>query len=288
MWTSEQAIAAATSKGGLVTIASLLSGASGTAVGYFLAKRKLENRYIAISNREIAEARRFYRRLNKVDEFATPADVVDAVGLIAEPELVDKAADALLEYQGEDPDNDAVDDRMESRRNKEDTAHFTVRDNGTIVQHVPTVTNYTGYGIRKPSLEETVALNVFMSGDEEDPDVEGEKAKRDEEFPYIITQGEFLENEPEHDQLTVTFYEEDDVLADDKDTPISDTEGTIGIDTLKFGMWSKDNNVVYIRNHRLGTDFEVLRSTGSFAKEVLGFQHSSDRPVVRKMRPRDD
>jgi hypothetical protein len=39
---------------------------------------------------------------------------------------------------------------------------------------------------------------------------------------------------------------------------------------IRIGHRSNDPNVLYVRNHVLGTDFEVCRSTGSYKREVAG------------------
>lgn len=97
--------------------------------------------------------------------------------------------------------------------------------------------------------------------------------------PYILHYDEFMQNNPEHEQVRVTYYEGDDVLADERDQPVPDTDATVGDDNLsRFGHGSGDENVVYIRNERLKIDFEVARSGETFTDAVLGFlKHSSPR-----------
>lgn len=69
----------------------------GCTAGYVITKRVLEPKYAAIAEEEIAEAKEFYKRLNKVDEFATPAGAAEALGI--DPKL-QPAANALRRYQG--------------------------------------------------------------------------------------------------------------------------------------------------------------------------------------------
>lgn len=70
----------------------------GCTTGYVIAKRVLEPKYAALSEQEIAEAKEFYKRLNKRGEFATPEG--------AASELLPAAADALRSYQGRDEDSE--------------------------------------------------------------------------------------------------------------------------------------------------------------------------------------
>lgn len=143
------------------------------------------------------------------------------------------------------------------------------------------------------SEDKVVTKNVFQGPkSEEEWDYEKEAEFRADEAQgvYIIHHDEFMENEPEFEQITLTYFEEDDVLADDKDEAIPDQDRVVHRTEFeqKFGHGSKDNNIVYVRNENLNTDFEILRSTGSYAREVLGFLEHSDEPRIRKFRRFDD
>jgi hypothetical protein len=99
-----------------------------------------------------------------------------------------------------------------------------------------------------------------------------EIASRTPGEPYVVSRDEFMEHEDDSfNQVTLTFYAGDNVLADDQDEVIFDVDDLVGEDNLnRFGHGSNDPNVVYIRNERLTLDIEVLQSHGEFAVEVLG------------------
>jgi hypothetical protein len=100
--------------------------------------------------------------------------------------------------------------------------------------------------------------------------------------PRLITQDEFMQNEPEHQQATLTYYEASDQLCGEADEPIDNEELVVGLQYKeKFGWNSSDENVVHIRNSGLHMDFEVLRSEGSYEKEVLGVEDDSIPPHKR-------
>ena len=111
---------------------------------------------------------------------------------------------------------------------------------------------------------------------------------RSKDRPYILTREEYMLSEPDYTQTTVTYFEADEVLADERDEPIENAEKKIGLENLRFGSGSGDPNLVYIRNDDLEIDFEVIRSRGAFAHEVLGFEteikHSAHKPGLRKFR----
>lgn len=103
--------------------------------------------------------------------------------------------------------------------------------------------------------------------------------------PYLISKEEYLTNATEYEQITLTYFEEDDLLVDENDLPIEYIPDTIGIETTnRFGIMSGDHNIVYIRSDRKCVEYEIVRNKGNYAKEVLGFVEHSDTPRVRKFR----
>lgn len=142
-----------------------------------------------------------------------------------------------------------------------------------------------------------VHQNIFSGKNpsEDEWDYEFETRIREENpgEPYILHHDEFFENDPDHEQAQLTYYEGDDTLADDKDVPVPDPDATVGTEALtQFGHGSKDRNTVYVRNERLDMDFEIVKSNGKYSVEVLGLddtdslQHSYSRP--RRFRESDD
>lgn len=208
----------------------------GLAAGYELARRRLTTKYETLLQDEIAETKAFYARLNKGDGYETP----EAAAETLRPEVA-KAADALVSYQ-----------------------------NGAMVLETTD----------EPEVVVETSVNVFtksQSDEEFDPDVEERRRLEFPNEPFIITNEEFLENELEHNQVTLTYYAGDDTLADEKDDPIELVNEVAGEANLtRFGAGSGDNSTVFVRNNRLSLDFEIVRSDGKFAHEVLGLKHSDE------------
>lgn len=107
-----------------------------------------------------------------------------------------------------------------------------------------------------------------------DWDWEKEMTARRREEPYIIHVEEYVGDEMEFHQDTLTYYEGDDVMADSDDTPVYNYAGLMG--ELKFGHGSHDPNVVYIRNEVIHMEWEVLYNPGYFSREVLGLEMEKD------------
>lgn len=111
-------------------------------------------------------------------------------------------------------------------------------------------------------------VEVNLVEDKEDNwDWEMELQSRSSSEPYIIHQDEYLENEFDFTQQTVIYYAEDNILADEDDTPLHNWQGLIG--DLVFGHGSNDKNIVYIRNEKHHLEYEVLYDSGSYEKTVL-------------------
>ena len=112
---------------------------------------------------------------------------------------------------------------------------------------------------------------------------------RDEGLPYIVTTQEFFDEHDDYDTHSVTYYEDDRMLVDDRGTIISDIEGNLGPDyNLAFGLGSGEPHVVYIRNEQRTNDYEVLLEPGSYTENVLGVVPDEHKTQRRKMRDSDD
>lgn len=114
--------------------------------------------------------------------------------------------------------------------------------------------------------------NIFDNEDEWNH--EAELSTRIEGQPYIIHIEEFENEEAGFSQSTLTYYEGDDILVDERETPVYNHSQVVG--ELRFGHGSNDQNVVYVRNEKLHADYEVLRDSGYYSVEVLGQQMEDD------------
>lgn len=246
----------------LIAGAFVLGAGVGGFIAWKIAVKRTETRYEQIMAEEMDAARRFYKRLAKEGPFETPESAVK--------ELVpEAAADAIKTYQGKE---------QKVPYNRPDDIAEAVEERVEVTEKV------------------TIERNVFDAVEEtRDWDYQEEIKRREAnpDEPYVISFEEFNENEPGHEQITLAYYAEDDTLADEKDQPVDNTDYLVGDDNLlRFGAGSHDRKVVYIRNERIDVDFEVVRSGGSYKKEVLGFdeetelRHSHRRS--RRMRGTDE
>lgn len=233
----------------ILSFTALAGAAAATAVCVTVFKKRYQAKYEKIADEQIAEARDFFQAIHDKPDLS---DLADEVRENDEAKKgLDAAASAFKSYQsGKLP--------------------FVGEQN--VIVGVPEETH-----------------NIFVEGLPMDDnfDYEAEVASRTLTEPYIISKSEYDAGEKEYDQEELTYYEGDDTLADSKGKHIPDQDETVGDMNLhRFGHGSGDNNVLYVRNDRLELDFVVLKSTGEYAKEVLGLRHadgsgSRKRPKAR-------
>ncbi len=256
------------------TAVVLISGVAfcaGAGISYLVTNKKLKTKYEELAEQELAEAKKYYSVLHKKDEFSDPTSTLEQYEgkvenlnyVAAHPALEQVIDDGSLEAAELIERGKALTEVLE----KSDALVETLEETTEEVKNV---------------FEDTKPNNKF--------NLEEEMKHRTEDAPYVINHDEFYVGEPDYQQSTLTYYDEDDVLTDERDQPINDTDGTVGdLNLTRFGHGSKDNKIVYIRSDRLGLDFEVVRSSGSYVKEVLGFvEHSDKRGKTRRFRGDDE
>lgn len=226
----------------------VLAGVAGFALGYFVCKKQLEEKYIRIANEEAAAATQFYKQ---------------------------RAASS-----GEmDVDAERV-EREKEQGKLEDAVSYAEAD------VAETFTHYEKMVVEPPiemSPELKAAVSEYQTGvltpvphpvpAVPKPGPPKPASSGYELNPFIIDVDTFLQGESNYEQYTLTYYAGDDVLAGSNDQAIEgkDRRRTIGSDeVLSFGEQSNDPNVVYIRNHLLKMDLEIAKSDGKFSEEVLG------------------
>lgn len=246
----------------IIAGAALIGLSVGAFVGYRLAKKYLEPKYAALADEEIAKAKILYSHLNK-EGYETPTVAVQK--LI--PDDYPDAQQAMKRYQGQDVHLTVVEDGIIVSSRKDQTEN--------LVEEEPAAEP------EQKNIFETDETEVDAVPEYEGWDYETELARRSDNKPYIVTQEEYFSNDEDFECIAVTYYEGDEVLADGSDGIISDIDGLVGLDNLqKFGHGSKEEHLVYIFNKKAGMGFEVARSQGKYAIEVLGLD---DDEITERM-----
>lgn len=247
-----------------VGVAFLAGAGLGAGVAYKVTKSKMQYRFDELLTVETAKLKEHYDRKYMTGDYADP---VSASRKLIGDNAQD-ANEALHTYKGGEGVVGEVEDAEELE------------------------------GLVREEARRSKSRRIFDEA-AEDFEWEEELEKREalgDAQPYIITFEEHMEDE-EFESKQLTYYEEDDVLADEEDKALTDDQGDALIgDNLRFGYGSKDSNIVYVRNPRVGLNMEIVRSKGSYAVEVLGLdkdpedelRHSQRRPAGRKFRHTDE
>lgn len=100
--------------------------------------------------------------------------------------------------------------------------------------------------------------------------------------PYVISKDSYENEYLEFHKNSLVYFDKDNTLCDDHDEIIDDVDFFIGEESLMmFGEGSDDEDIVFVRNLRIQSDFEVVREHQSYKENVLGIK---DTPEYLKAR----
>lgn len=260
-------------------------GISGVAVGYTVGYLVTKAKYEKALEKEIESVKEQYKLLRKDGPYSDPAEVpievtVDTENfregvLTADPEVIrDTIAAGRAKVQSIlGAEGYASPSNIEPEVNEKDEplSFNAFEDERTAIGEYLNEENVE-------SVEITTETNVRFF-----PEVDREK-------PYIIGVQGYMDDPAfsHHSKYTVTYWEDDNTLMDDKNAIVPDIAGSIGLEALThFGQDSDDPSIVYVRNEKLGVDFEVILDSRSYTEEVLGITTSEEKHRVLKMREND-
>ena len=214
--------------------------AVGSAVTYLLMKNKMERDLEA----QIEDVKRvYYDDDEDVAEIEVEENEEKPIIQAMDPEVAKKLS-------------------IENMKKKDDLFHVE-----KLISEESYRTNYNAFS--KPMPEEELTDMGSGADDEDDDDDDGisDLYPREvaQDAPYVISQEEFINGNKFYDKTTLNYY--DDGILEDEITEeiIDDIDAAIGRDSLtKFGEYEDD--VVFVRNDRISTDYEVVRQYRDFAK----------------------
>jgi hypothetical protein len=186
---------------------------------------------------------------------------------------------------------DTFKDEYLQRQQQKAEAQDIARENSDKKQEMTEMIGSLGYDDghdEADRIKEGIEQSRNIFDDAQDPgwDQETEEANRDEK-PYIISAREYSEAH-ELTHVDLEYFAGDDILVDDKNYIIPDTEPLIGEDTLNcFGHGSNDPHLVFVQNDELETVFQIHYNPGMYERAVHGVIEHSDKPQLRKFRLRD-
>lgn len=206
----------------------------GALVTYHLAKKKFE----AELEKEIQDVKDNYRILRKED-YESPTDYLskNRPDLIKDEALASLEVNAILEHAKLNEEMKTQVEKYQSESVFNRFEHKEPEDKHLI----PSDANET--------LFETL------------------KATRTKDTPYLISVDEYHDEYNHWEKQSVTYFAGDNIIAYEDDTVMMDPDETIGIINLsRFGVMSEEENIVYVRNHRLNIDYEIVLDDGKYSE----------------------
>lgn len=275
----------------LVGASSVVSFTLGALAAHVLTKNVLKAKYEALVEEEVQTAKAYFSMRHKTGAYDDPGKIVAAkkAERVSHSNDVEEYVEKVEVYKPDVPDiSKSAKKKTSKPEPEEDMEAFEKRLIREAKEEVDTVKRRLDVfdddddddilEVGDEDGDEIVTMNVFHPGNQGD---------RGSNKPFVLTVREFEEGEFDYVQNTLTYYEGDDVLADERDQPIHHMQKIVGTENLKFGDKSGDPNIVYIRNNELEVDFEICRSKGTFTEEVLGYAEPSNKPRPRKFRESD-
>jgi hypothetical protein len=92
------------------------------------------------------------------------------------------------------------------------------------------------------------------------------------EPPHVISLGEFYNERPEYDKITIDWYEPDNVYLDENEEIIGDISSYVGLNAsalFKESGPQDDPDIRFVRNEQYGSDYEIIRHHRSY-RETMG------------------
>lgn len=228
-------------KAAVFLTAGALIGASTT---YLVVKERLKTKYETYAEEEIESVRLMYKK--KVGEYVEAQEEEDA-----EREAREAFHEQMQNYNTQSDDDDIVEEEYVHVKKKKRSHH----------------TNTTSM-VEDPEEAPESHLEATLIGDLNGVvmDLDLSQEERSEDFPYVIAAEEYFSGDSGNDLISISYFEDGNTLVDERQE-ILDIEDTIGTaNLLRFGHGSDDPNIVYIRNERDGSDFEVAKCEGTYAQ----------------------
>lgn len=259
-------------------------GASlGFGAGYLVYKKKFQR----IADEEIESVRTAYSKATKLKP--NISEIVRKVDLAQKKEVLTED-EAIIYNQGYASGTDVTDAEAFRETNGRAPSTYELIQMGQGVSAEDAVRN--SFDHDDSSVTEG---NIFDDPPEQDPEDLGEGVNeippRSFDRPYVIEVSDWYLNETNYDQITLTYWADDNVLADDADRMITEVEKVVGTSNLhRFGFQSENPDIVYVRNDQQKVDYEITKDERNYGEVVRNGDTEESRPngAPRRMRSNDE
>lgn len=251
----------------IVVRSSLFS--AGLATGFLVAKKIVEKneraRYEVLLEAELATTKDFYKKLYKKEEYSTPPELSEPVEK-TENQTTSWTPATLYSLSHDRPESEEQPEEEPESEPEEDTPY------------------------PKTDEERTERLKELYD--------RGQGFKPEDmtlSWSIRIEQDEFLKNVHGFNQVSWTYFSEDDVMADEHNQYISDWKTMIDPDLVEvLDSDAVEETVMFVRNKDRKIEYMVTLDTGSYSSTLGITDHleHGDKPgrgpKVRKFRSEDE
>lgn len=249
--------------------------------GFVLAKKllteQIETKWSEISQKEILEAKQFY----KSGEFADPVEMVKEK--YAE-EFDEGLADLTtvirdLKYISDDDlehEEQRLDERATRQARRVEDRVVVSSDVASIKTDSPLVNNEplepvqqaVEDRIREEEIEDT--RRSIWDNVTSDIDEVTQLERKQEGKPYIVSEADHMAGGGVgYETMHLTYFEPNNLLITEADSAVENVEKLVGsVNLAKFGHGSMDEDMVYIRNDEYELDIEITRTHRSYEEET--------------------
>lgn len=225
-----------------------LGAVAGAAVASIFLKDKYKKQYEKLYSDELESYRESFQNMRKMDKNGELIQNRQFMGVI-KPEEVEQKADKVISG-------------AEKRLMGYASIYSQTNDSQKMKEEVEKVKNTEAYMAESEypreeyeTFEETQMRKVN----------EG-KVKRKE--PWLIRADEYDNEYLYHGKISLLYFTEDDVLAEElSGNEIDDVDAVVGDCLDKFGFRTNDEKVIYVRNVNLGNDYEIAKIFAAYADE---------------------
>lgn len=233
----------------------LLCVGVGVGVGFYIARERYEERYSSLLAESTEQAEEFFRKKYR-------KEAVESVQEAGFTEAVIDAAEALQEYSGIETipvvlaqdieqviKTASAEGRLDVEQLEKDLAEYK---------------ELTAEESLKPPKTESGQVRY----DKVATPAKAEGPKK-ADLQEVIGEDEYIDNETEYKQFSITYYAGDDVLAGESDQVIDHETrvNTLGNDVLEM-LRMPDTRVLYVRNHQEQVEVDISISRGKYVDEV--------------------
>lgn len=246
-------------------IVGLAGFGGGFASGFFVHKRINDIQFQEVTEEEMNEIEK--KELNaRKQEIPSPSEKKDKVEELKEKDLPADPDELRRTLQGKTPYIFADAEQKKSYEKMWNAVKdYSTEDNAN---NIPTI----------PEDEEDPSED---EGDDEEVDddiLDLEREADDAErynipSPYQISLGDFYNDRPDFDKITIEWFEPDNTWIDEREEVIPDISTYVGTDVKSLFQnpgFDDDPDIRFIRNERYQTDYEAIRHHKSFMEATGG------------------